>query len=95
MIDRSLNREGGSRSTLGWGDYDTVLGVVTNAIAKGPYLLGDKFTAADVVLGSGLRWGTIFKLLPESGEISAYISRLQQRPAFQRATAKDAQLAAA
>jgi glutathione S-transferase len=95
IIDRSLKREGASRSTLGWGDYDTVLDVITKAIAKGPYLLGDKFTAADVVIGSGLRWGTFFKLIPKSAEINAYISRLEQRPALQRATKKDTQLTAA
>lgn len=95
MIDRSLKREGAARSMLGWGDYDTVIDVITKAIAKGPYLLGDKFTAADVIIGSGLRWGTMFELIPKTGEISAYISRLEQRPALQRATEKDAQLAAA
>lgn len=95
MIDRSLKREGAARTMLGWGDYDIVLDVVTKAIAKGPYLLGDKFTAADVVIGSGLRWGTMFELIPKTTEISAYISRLEQRPALQRATERDTQLAAA
>jgi glutathione S-transferase len=94
MIDRSLKREGATRSMLGWGDYDTVIDVITKAIAKGPYLLGDKFTAADVIIGSGLRWGTMFELIAKTGEIGAYISRLEQRPALQRATEKDAQLAA-
>jgi glutathione S-transferase len=95
MIEHSLKREGGSRSMLGWGDYDTVLDVVTNAIAKGPYLLGDKFTAADVIIGSGLRWGMMFDLIPKRSEIAAYVSRLEQRPALKRATEKDTQLAAA
>jgi glutathione S-transferase len=94
IIDRSLKREGASRSMLGWSDYDTVLDVITKAIAKGPYLLGDKFTAADVVIGSGLRWGTMFELIPKTAEISAYISRLERRQALQRATEKDTQLAA-
>jgi glutathione S-transferase len=80
---------------LGWGDYDTVLDVVTNAIAKGPYLLGDKFTAADVIIGSGLRWGMMFDLIPKRSEFVAYVSRLEQRPALKRATEKDTQLAAA
>jgi hypothetical protein len=43
MIDRSLKREGASRSMLGWSDYNTVLDVVTKAIAKGPYLLSSVF----------------------------------------------------
>jgi glutathione S-transferase len=95
MIDRSLKREGASRTMLGWGDYDTVLDVVTKGIAKGPYLLGNKFSAADVVVGSGLRWGMMFELIPQTAEIAAYVSRLEQRPALKRATEKDTQLAAA
>jgi glutathione S-transferase len=48
-----------------------------------------------VVVGSTLRWGTLFKLIPERPEFAAYVERLGQRPAFQRATAKDKELAAA
>jgi len=94
MIDRSLKREGASRAMLGWGDYDTVLDVVVKAIAKGPYLMGDQFTAADVIIGSGLRWGMMFDLIPRRPEITTYVSRLELRPALKRATDKDAQLAA-
>ena len=53
---------------LGYGDFDTVMDVVAKAVSKGPYLLGEQFTAADVVIGSGLRWGMLFKLLPERPE---------------------------
>jgi len=95
MIDRSLKREGANPTMLGWSDYDTVLNTLTQAIAKGPYLLGDQFTAADVIIGSGLRWGTMFDLIPKRPDISAYISRLEQRPALKRATERDGQLAAA
>ena|SRR5215475_6889467 len=95
IIDRSLKREGAPQRMLGWGDYDSVLDVITKAIAPGPYLLGDKFTAADVVIGSGLRWGMMFELIPKKPEIVAYVSRLEQRPAHKRATEKDTQLAAA
>jgi glutathione S-transferase len=95
IIDRSLKRDGANPVMLGWSDYDTVLDVVTKAITKGPYILGDRFTAADVIIGSGLRWGTMFDLIPKRSEISAYVSRLEQRPALKRATEKDTQLAAA
>ena len=57
--------------------------------------MGEQFTAADVVIGSGLRWGMLFKLLPERPEFTAYVGRLAQRPALQRAEAKDKELAAA
>ena len=69
--------------------------VLAKAVAKGPYLMGEQFTAADVVIGSGLRWGMMFKLLPKRPEFVAYVARLEKRPALQRATALDQELAAA
>ena len=57
--------------------------------------MGEQFTAADVVIGSGVRWGMQFKLLPERPEFLAYAARLGERPALQRAEAKDKELAAA
>ena len=96
MMDRAFpRREEARRGALGYGDFDTVMDVMTKAVAKGPYLMGEQFTAADVVIGSGLRWGTMFKLLPERPEFSAYTSRLAARPALQRAEAQDKELAAA
>lgn len=96
IMDRSFPRKDAApRGALGYGDYDTVIDVVAKAVVKGPYLMGEQFTAADVVIGSGLRWGTHFKLLPERAEFSEYLRRLSQRPALQRAEAKDKELAAA
>src|SRR5262249_40731842 len=96
IADRAYPRaEGPSASTLGYGSYDAVVDVLAQAVAQGPYLMGDHFTAADVVIGSGLRWGMMFKLLPERPEFTAYVGRLSERPALQRATAKDKELAAA
>ncbi len=71
------------------------MNVVADAVARGPYLLGEQFTAADVVIGSTLRWGMMFKLLPERPEFVSYTSRLAQRSALQRAEAKDKEAAAA
>jgi glutathione S-transferase len=96
MMDRAFPRkEEARRAALGYGDFDTVMNVVAKAVASGPYIMGDAFTAADVVIGSGLRFGMQFKLLPERGEFTAYSGRLAQRPALQRAEAKDKELAAA
>ena len=96
MIDRSAPRkEEPRRAMLGYGDFDTVMDVVAKAVSKGPYLLGDQFTAADVVIGSGLRWGMLFKLMPERPEFLAYVGRLASRPALQRSEAQDKELAAA
>jgi glutathione S-transferase len=90
IMDRAFPRpDGAPKTALGYGDYDTVLDVVATAVKRGPYLLGNQFTAADVVIGSTLRWGMMFKMLPERAEFVAYTKHLGERPALQRATAKD------
>ena len=96
MIDRAVPRkEEARRAMLGYGDFDTVMDVVAKAVAQGPYLMGEQFTAADVVIGSTLRWGMMFKIIPERPEFIAYVARLAERPALQRAEAQDQELAAA
>jgi len=91
VLDRIRKTETGSQRQLGWGDFDSVVGTMQKALAAGPYLLGDKFTAADVVMGSGVRFGMVFKMLPELPEFKAYAERVGSRPAAQRARAKDAE----
>jgi glutathione S-transferase len=85
-------KESASPSMLGFGDYDTVMNVLAQGVAKGPYILGEQFTAADVVIGSGLRWGMMFKLVPERPEFLSYTARLAERPALKHAQEKDAAL---
>ncbi|MFL5347808.1 MAG: glutathione S-transferase family protein [Hyalangium sp.] len=94
MLDRSANREPIPASRSAYGDFDTVLGLVTKQLSKGPWFLGSTFTAADVLWGAALTWITGFKLIPELPEIKAYIDRFNARPAVVRARAKDTELAA-
>jgi glutathione S-transferase len=95
VIDRAAPRkEEARRGMLGYGDFDTTMNVVAKAVEQGPYLMGEQFTAADVVVGSHIRWGTMFKLIPERGEFAAYSARLAARPAAQRAATKDKDYAA-
>jgi glutathione S-transferase len=95
MMDRMFARKDDPpRAALGYGDYDTVIEVLAQAVKSGPYLLGEQFTAADVVIGSGLRYGMMFKGIPERAEFVAYVGRLSERPALKRATQKDHELAA-
>ena len=96
VIDRAAPRkEEARRAMLGYGDFDTVMNVLAKAVEKGPWLLGEQFTAADVVIGANIRWGMIFKLLPERKEFLDYAARIAARPAAQRAEAKDKELAPA
>ena len=92
IIDHHLKRSAGPRAMMGWIDYETTMNILANAVAKGPYLLGDKFTAADVVVGAGVNWGLMFGTVPKRPEFEAYAERLRARPAMQRQLAKDAEL---
>jgi len=88
-------KEPAPRSALGFGDFDTVMDVMAKGVgAADPYLMGKQFTAADVIIGSGLRWGMMFKLVPDRPEFAAYVGRLNERPALKRATEKDSRLQA-
>jgi len=90
VIDRAAPRkEEARRGMLGYGDFDTTMNTVAKAVEKGPWLMGEQFTAADVVVGSNIRWGTMFKLIPERKEFTDYAARIAARPAAQRAEAKD------
>jgi glutathione S-transferase len=93
LLDHMLKREGGPRRQLGWGDLDSVMGVLGAALERGPYLLGEQFTAADVIIGGGLRWAIMAKAMPDKPAFTAYVQRVGARPAAQRANAKDAELA--
>ena len=95
LIDRAMKREPAAPAMCPYGDYDTMLKTLTDQLAKGPYLLGQRFSAADVLWGTALTWTTMFKLLPELPVIADYTARVNARPAVARARKKDAELAAA
>lgn len=70
----------------GWGDAQRVFDVLDAALSKGPWLLGDSFSAADIIIGSGLNFAVrLFKMVPPRPSFDAYIARCMARPAFQRA----------
>jgi glutathione S-transferase len=93
VIDRAAPRkEEARRGMLGYGDFDTTMNTVAAAVEKGPWLLGEQFTAADVIVGAGIRWGMMFKMIPERPEFLAYAGRIAARPAAQRAEAKDKEM---
>ena len=94
VVDKSMKREPAPPSTSPYGDFDSMLHTLTAQLAGGPYLLGERFSAADVLYGTALNWMTQFKLVPELPVIRAYIDRVNARPAMQRAAAADAALAA-
>jgi glutathione S-transferase len=94
VVDRSSKREPVAPSTSPYGTWDDVYNTVTGQLEKGPYLLGERFTAADVLWGGALHWMTLFKIMPETPAVRAYVDLVVTRPAIQRAAAKDVEYAA-
>ena len=73
-------------STAAWGSADQTFDALDAALQKGPWILGEKFSAADIMLGSGLNFAVrMFKMVPSRPSFDAYIDRCVARPAFQRA----------
>jgi len=92
LIDKS-QKHVPSPAMAPYGDYDTTVATVIDQLEKGPYLLGERFSAADVLWGTALRWTTMFGLMPDPPVVKAYIERVGSRPAVVRAREKDAELA--
>lgn len=95
ITDRAMKREAAPVSTSPYGDFDAVLATLLGQLAQGPYFLGERFTALDVLWGQGLAWILQFGLVPSSALLRDYVARIQARPAVVRALAKDSELATA
>jgi glutathione S-transferase len=70
---------------LSYGTYETTLATLEKALAPGPWILGERFSAADVYVGSVIGWGLYTKALEPRPAFSSYSERCQQRPANKRA----------
>jgi glutathione S-transferase len=95
IIDFSMKRPPVPSSRCPYGDFNTMLQTVFKQLGKGPYLLGEHFSAADVLWGTSLSWMTGFKLVPEYPEVMTYISRINHRPSVEKVKSMDAKLFAA
>jgi glutathione S-transferase len=73
----------------GYGAFDQMVDALETAVEAGPYILGDRFSAADVYVGSQIGWGLQFRTLPERPSFAAYAERILTRPAAVRARQLD------
>jgi glutathione S-transferase len=74
---------------FGYGSYDKVVAVLDALFSLRDYVCGDRFTAADVYVGSQIMFPMQFGKLPERDSFSRYRDRLQAREAYRRATETD------
>jgi glutathione S-transferase len=74
---------------FGYGNFDRVVAVLNELFSLRNYVCGNRFTAADVYVGSQIMFPLQFNMLPERDSFLKYRDRLQQRPAYKRATEID------
>lgn len=79
----------------GYGSYDQVVDVMDDMLSDRDYVCGDRFTMADVYVGSQILWGTQFETLPKRKSFMDYGERLSGRAAYKAAKAVDMELIAA
>ncbi len=80
--------------TIGYGSFERVMNTLEEAVSRGHYLVGDKFTAADVYAGSQIGFGLVFKTFEPRPAFQHYWQRISARPAYARARELDETLMA-
>lgn len=87
ITDRSLGVTVPSdkRGMVGYGNYESAMESLELAVRDKRYVAGDKFTAADVYVGSQIGWGLMFESIPKRPAFEAYWNGLKDRPAAVRA----------
>jgi glutathione S-transferase len=80
--------------SVGYGNYEKSVAALEGALTCKNYICGDRFTAADVYVGSQVDWGLQFGTLPNNPTFAAYAERLRERPAYKAAKAIDGALIA-
>jgi glutathione S-transferase len=81
-----------NKGSCGWGNYETMLQVLEQGLEEGPWIMGETFTAADVLLGSSVFFLKQFGLLEEGSAFEPYLARCLERPGYKKALARDTKL---
>ena len=89
-MSEKINRIQPNRGRNGWGDFNSMISTLSDGIGSGPWILGDDFSAADVMLGSSVHFLQLFDMIDNAPVLIDYVDRCRQRPAFQKAQAKEA-----
>jgi glutathione S-transferase len=73
------------KTMAGYGTYEETIDALEGAVARGTYICGEQFTAADVYVGSQIGWGLMFNTIEKRPAFEQYVGRLMSRPAAKRA----------
>src|SRR5688500_3492446 len=69
----------------GYGSFDETIDALERAVGEGPYICGERFTAADVYVGAQIGWGMMFGAIDKRPAFTDYFGRISARPAAVRA----------
>lgn len=86
-MSEKFNQVESNRIRSGWGDFELMIDIWDSALAGKQWILGDQFTAADVMLGSSAVFLRMFDMLPDTRNIGEYADRALARPAYKAAIA--------
>ena len=89
-MSEKFNKVEPNRQRNGWGDFDLMIETWDDALDDRDWILGDQFSAADVMLGSSAVFMRMFEMLPPTRNLAAYADRCMARPAHQRSLEKGA-----
>jgi len=85
IVDKMLHRPTVERkSALGYGSYEDAVNALEGALWPGPWILGQRFSAADVYVGALVQWGSQVKALEPRPKFVQYMERIAARPALQK-----------
>lgn len=85
-----VQRVAAMKATAAW-EFQQALLLLANGLATNNYILGDQFSAADILLGQTLHWAIAFKQPIEQQNVVDYYHRVTARPAFSRACERESQ----
>jgi len=89
VTNKSQGFQSDKKQMLGYGSFEDTIDALETALAPGPYICGEQFTAADVYVGAQIGWGMMFGTIEKRPSFEAYFARLQARPAAIRANQLD------
>ncbi len=84
-MSEKFNGVESNRGRNGWGDFDLMIETLESGLKKSTWILGRKFTAADLMVGSCAVFMRMFDMLPKSSAIDAYVDRCLKRHSYQKA----------
>lgn len=88
-MSEKINKIQPNRGRNGWGDFNSMIATLSDGLGQGPWILGEQFTAADVMLGSSVHFLQLFNMLGDAPSLLEYVNRCRQRPAFKAMQARE------